>query len=77
MSIHKLYLAANVREPNQISPIKVKVKLSLCLNKHYATKAYWGSRGIVPGILDLMEVSGQIHVPAAFFPVKEPLLPTG
>jgi hypothetical protein len=32
---------------------KVKVKLSLCLTKHHAMKAYWGSGGIAPFILDL------------------------
>jgi hypothetical protein len=31
--------------------IKVKVKLSLCLTKHHAMKAYWGSGGIGPLIL--------------------------
>jgi len=29
----------------------VKVKLSLCLNKHHAMKAYWESEGIAPRIL--------------------------
>jgi hypothetical protein len=29
----------------------VKVKLSLCLIKHHAMKAYWGSGGIAPRIL--------------------------
>jgi hypothetical protein len=33
--------------------VKVKIKLSLCLTKHYAVKAYWGSGGIAPHILDL------------------------
>jgi hypothetical protein len=35
--------------------VKVKVKLSLCffLTKHHAMKAYWGSGGIAPRILDL------------------------
>jgi hypothetical protein len=33
---------------------KVKVKLSLCLNKHHAMKTYWGSRGIVPNILNIV-----------------------
>jgi hypothetical protein len=28
--------------------IKVNVKLSLCLTKHHAMKAYWGSGGIAP-----------------------------
>jgi hypothetical protein len=32
---------------------KVKVKLSLCLTEHHAMKAYWGSGGIAPLILDL------------------------
>jgi len=31
----------------------IKVKLSLCLTKHYAIKTYWGSRGIAPHILNL------------------------
>jgi hypothetical protein len=33
--------------------IKVKVKFSLCLTKHHATKTYWGSGGIAshPGSL--------------------------
>jgi hypothetical protein len=36
------------------SELKVKVKLSLCLTKHDAMKAYyWGSGGIAPRILDL------------------------
>jgi hypothetical protein len=30
---------------------KVKVKLFLCLTKHHAMKAYWGSGGIAPRIL--------------------------
>jgi len=30
---------------------EVKVKLSLCLTKHHAMKAYWGSEGIAPHIL--------------------------
>jgi hypothetical protein len=32
---------------------KVKVKFSLCLTKHYDMRAYWGSGGIAPRILDL------------------------
>jgi hypothetical protein len=31
--------------------IKVKVKLSLCLTKHHAMKAYWGSESIAPLIV--------------------------
>jgi hypothetical protein len=30
---------------------KGKVKLSLCLTKHHTMKAYWGSGGIAPCIL--------------------------
>jgi len=33
------------------SSINVKVKLSLCLTKHHAMKAHWGSGGIAPRIL--------------------------
>jgi hypothetical protein len=33
--------------------VKVKAKLSLCLTKHHAMKAYWGSGGIAPRIPDL------------------------
>jgi hypothetical protein len=33
--------------------LRVKVKLSLCLTKHHAMKAYWGSGGIAPRFLDL------------------------
>jgi hypothetical protein len=33
--------------------IKIKVKLSLCLTKHHAMKAYWGSEDIAARILDL------------------------
>jgi hypothetical protein len=33
--------------------VKVKVKLSLCLTKHHDMKAYWGSGGIAPHLLDL------------------------
>jgi len=60
----------------QESNIK-KVKLSLCLNKHHAMKAYWGSKGIAPRILwprQLMEVSGQLHLPAAL-PAGNPRYP--
>jgi hypothetical protein len=36
---------------DSICNTKVKVKLSLCLTKHHAMKAYWGSGGIAPLIL--------------------------
>jgi hypothetical protein len=41
-------------------------------------KVYWGSGGIAPLILwrwHLVEVSGQLHAPAAFPPGKEPWYP--
>jgi hypothetical protein len=59
---------------------KVKLKLFLCLTKHHATKAYWGSEGIAARILwprHWMEVSCQLHDPAALSPGKEPLVPIG
>jgi len=31
--------------------VTLKVKFSLCLTKHHAMKAYWGSGGIAPRIL--------------------------
>jgi hypothetical protein len=34
-----------------VKMVKVKVKTSLCLTKHHAMKAYWGSGGIAPCIL--------------------------
>jgi hypothetical protein len=37
-------------------------------------KAYWGSGGIAPRIL---EVNSQLHAPAALTPGKEPLVPIG
>jgi hypothetical protein len=43
-------------------------------------KTYEGSGGIAPRILcprHYMEVSGQIHDPAALTPGKEPLVPIG
>jgi hypothetical protein len=41
-------------------------------------KAYWGSGGIAPRIIwprHQMEVSGQLHAPAALPPGKESLEP--
>jgi hypothetical protein len=32
---------------------RIKVKLSLCLTKHRNMKAYWGSGGVAPCILDV------------------------
>jgi hypothetical protein len=47
--IRILLSETKTRVPN----LKVKVKLSLCLTKHHAIKAYWGSGGTAPRILDL------------------------
>jgi hypothetical protein len=38
--------------------LKVKVKLSLCLTKHHAMKAYWWSGGIAPRILLTFALDG-------------------
>jgi hypothetical protein len=43
----------------------------LFLTEHNAMKAYWGSGGIAPRVLDLgtrMEVSGHLHGPSALSP---------
>jgi hypothetical protein len=43
-------------------------------------RAYWGSRGIATSILwprHQMEVSGQLHAPAASPPWEQPLVPIG
>jgi hypothetical protein len=40
------------KRPKDNFSFKGKVKLSLCLTKHHAMKAYW-SGGIAPRILDL------------------------
>jgi hypothetical protein len=46
------------------------VKLSLCLTKHHAMKAYWGVEVSSTHFLPRhkMEVSGQLHAPAALPP---------
>jgi hypothetical protein len=53
--------------------------VEMSLTEHHAMKAYWGSGGIAPRILDLgeMEVSSQLHAPATLPPGKEPLIPIG
>jgi len=59
---------------------KVKVKLSLCLTKHYAMKTYGGVElYIPPPTLNLgsRQLGGQFHVPAALPPGKEPAMPIG
>jgi hypothetical protein len=58
---------------------KVKVKLSLCLTKHYGMKTYWGSGCITPRIhwpRRKVELNGLVHAPAALFQEKEPLYPS-
>jgi hypothetical protein len=58
------------------------VKLSLYFfTEHHDMKAYRGSGGVAPHILDvgtrLRWVSRQLHVPAALPPRKDPLVPIG
>jgi hypothetical protein len=59
-SVYKLFLRSAIHPlvvtllPPPTLPLlkgKSKVKLSLCLTKHHAMKAYWGSGGIAPRIL--------------------------
>jgi hypothetical protein len=69
VNITRTYHLETITEPNiKTSPVlnirygwriislfmvKLKVNLSLCLTKHEAMKMYWGSRRIVPPIIDL------------------------
>jgi hypothetical protein len=61
------------------SHIKVKVKLSLCLTKYHAMKAYWGSGRIAPRI----DLGTRWRWVVSFTPRplysqgKEPLVPIG
>jgi hypothetical protein len=58
----------------------MKINVALCLmNKVPLHKDGWGSGGIAPPYLTShwMEVSGQLHVPAALSPGKEPPVPIG
>jgi hypothetical protein len=53
----------------------VKVKLSLCLTKHYAMKTYWGNGDIATLIPDLgTSAGGHLHDTAALPPGKYPLV---
>jgi hypothetical protein len=63
-----------------MNTVKLKVNVSVSLTEHHAMKAYWESGGIASRILwprHWMEVSGQLHVPVALPPGKEPVVPTG
>jgi len=57
--------------------------LSLCfifLTEHHTVKAYWGSGSITALIVrprQWVEMSGQLHTPAALPQGKEPLVPIG
>jgi hypothetical protein len=52
-----MYVSKHVKGPRKregLCLLRVKkVKLTLCLTKHQAMKAYWGSAGIAPRFLDL------------------------
>jgi len=57
-----------------------KVVPVLFLTEHHAKKSYCGSECIAPPIPcrgHYMEVSGELHSPAALNPGKEPLVPIG
>jgi hypothetical protein len=43
----------NNLKQQMIRVLQVKVKLSMSLSNHHATKTYWGSVGIAPRILNL------------------------
>jgi hypothetical protein len=45
------FLITGFHSKNQKTDVKVKVKLSLCLTKHHAMKAYWGNGSTTPLIL--------------------------
>jgi hypothetical protein len=58
----------------------VNVKFFLCLSKQHFLKAYGGSIGVAPRILNLgtsLEMSGQHHAPAALSLRKEHRVPVG
>jgi len=50
---HEIQDAAAPHTHTYTQLVKGNVKLSLYLTKHYDMKAYWGSGGIAPLILDL------------------------
>jgi hypothetical protein len=71
----KVYFRGSGFEPRKILKGKVQVKLSLWLvSEAVCHEDIWGSGGIAPSFLTsaLMEMSGQLHAPAALSPWKEP-----
>jgi hypothetical protein len=49
--VNWIHLLGCLFKLHEFSRVKVKVKLSLCLTKHHAMKAFWGSGGIAALIL--------------------------
>jgi hypothetical protein len=49
-----------------VTQVRLKVKLSLCLiNETARHEDVWGSRGIAPFFISVLDGSGQLHAPAA------------
>jgi hypothetical protein len=69
---HALIAFPEERGSGEQVQVKVEVQSSLCLTKHHATKAYWGSGGIAPRILDL---GNRWRLVVSFTP--RPLYPLG
>jgi len=62
----------------ELLKVKVKVMCPCALAEHHAMKTYWGSGCIALRILlpwHYMEVSGQLHAPAALSPGNSPQYP--
>jgi hypothetical protein len=75
----KIYLNAILQSMHMRSTtyvplrIKVKVKLSLCFtNEALRNEGVWWSECTDPHFLDIVEVSCQLHAPAALSPGKDP-----
>jgi hypothetical protein len=61
-----------------LKPYFFDISLPCALSEHHAMKAYWGSGDLAPRLLwpwQYMEMSGQLHVPAAFPQGKSPWYP--